>query len=222
MTLILNIETSTKTCSSSLALNGKLVDEKTIKSDKFVHGEKLHLIIHDLMKKNNYSFDDIDGIGISSGPGSFTGLRIGVSTAKGIAYSLNKPLLAVDSIQIMIENFTDFKPNNSSIYFPMIDARRDEVYTAGYNDKREKIFQLNAVIVDENFIKSLANYENIYFLGDGSKKFHQKKFKNVTILENDLNYSNGMSKLTYDKFNKNQIEDTAYFVPYYLKDFKPN
>ena len=144
------------------------------------------------------------------------------STAKGIAYCLNKPLLAVDSIQIMIENFTDFKPNNSSIYFPMIDARRDEVYTAGYNDKREKIFQLNAVVVDENFIKSLASYKNIYFLGDGSKKFHQKKFKNVTILENDLNYSNGMSKLTYDKFNKNQIEDTAYFVPYYLKDFKPN
>ena len=205
-----------------MALNGELIDEKTIKSDKFVHGEKLHLIINDLIKKNNYSFDDIDGVGICSGPGSFTGLRIGVSTAKGIAYSLNKPLLAVDSIQIMIENFTDFKPNNSSIYFPMIDARRDEVYTAGYNDKRGKIFQLNAVVVDENFITSLANYQNIYFLGDGSKKFHQKKFKNVTILENDLNYSNGMSKLTYDKFNKNHIEDTAYFVPYYLKDFKPN
>ena len=140
MTLILNIETSTKTCSSSLALNGELIDEKTIKSDKFVHGEKLHLIINDLLKKNNYSFDDIDGVGICSGPGSFTGLRIGVSTAKGIAYSLNKPLLAVDSIQIMIENFTDFKTKNSSIYFPMIDARRDEVYTAGYNDKGKKFF----------------------------------------------------------------------------------
>ena len=137
MITILNIETSTTTCSVCISINGELIDEKIILSDKYVHGEQLHVLIKNVLQDNGISFKNLDGIGIASGPGSFTGLRIGVSTAKGIAFALNKPLISVNTIHVMMENYEILNKEPNSIYFPMIDARRDEVYTAGYNEKKK-------------------------------------------------------------------------------------
>lgn len=221
MITLLNIETSTTTCSASISINGELIDEKIILSDKYVHGEQLHILIESLLKKNDISFKNLDGVGIASGPGSFTGLRIGVSTAKGIAFALNKPLISVNTVQVMMENYDMTNKESNSIYFPMIDARRDEVYTAGYNAKKEIVYPLDAKIIDQSFLDSLSQFEHIYFIGRGAEKFMGKILKDPLINPEELNFSRGMTKMTYTKFKSRDFEDVAYFVPLYLKDFKP-
>ena len=221
MITLLNIETSTTTCSASISINGKLIDEKIILSDKYVHGEQLHILIESLLKKNNISFKNLDGVCIASGPGSFTGLRIGVSTAKGIAFAIKKPLISVDTIHVMMENYDIPNKESNSIYFPMIDARRDEVYTAGYNAKKEIVFPLNAKIIDQSFLDSLNQFENVHFIGSGARKFLDKKLEGLLINPVEINFSRGMTKITYNKFKRRDFEDVAYFVPLYLKDFKP-
>lgn len=221
MITLLNIETSTTTCSASISINGELIDEKIILSDKYVHGEQLHILIESLLKKNDISFKNLDGVGIASGPGSFTGLRIGVSTAKGIAFALNKPLISVNTVQVMMENYDMTNKESNSIYFPMIDARRDEVYTAGYNAKKEIVYPLDAKIIDQSFLDSLSQFEHIYFIGRGAEKFMGKILKDPLITPEELNFSRGMTKMTYTKFKSRDFEDVAYFVPLYLKDFKP-
>ena len=221
MITLLNIETSTTTCSASISVNGELIDEKIILSDKYVHGEQLHILIEGLLKKNDISFKNLDGVGIASGPGSFTGLRIGVSTAKGIAFAVNKPLISVNTVEVMMENYEMTNKGSNSIYFPMIDARRDEVYTAGYNTKKEIVYPLDAKIIDQSFLDSLSEFEHIYFIGKGAEKFMGKTLKDPLINPVELNFSRGMTKMTYTKFKSRDFEDVAYFVPLYLKDFKP-
>ena len=221
MITLLNIETSTTTCSASISINGELIDEKIILNDKYVHGEQLHILIQSLLKKNDISFTNLDGVCIASGPGSFTGLRIGVSTAKGIAFAINKPLISVDTIQVMMENYDISNKESDSIYFPMIDARRDEVYTAGYNAKKEIVYPLDAKIVDQSFLDSLSQFEYVYFIGSGARKFLDKTLEGPQINPVELNFSRGMTKMTYTKFISKDFEDVAYFVPLYLKDFKP-
>ena len=221
MITILNIETSTTTCSASISINGELIDEKIILSDKYVHGEQLHVLIKGLLKKNDISFKNLDGVGIASGPGSFTGLRIGVSTAKGIAFAINKPLISVNTVEVMMENYEMTNKESNSIYFPMIDARRDEVYTAGYNTKKEIVYPLDAKIIDQSFLDSLSQFEHIHFIGRGAEKFMGKTLKDPLINPEELNFSRGMTKKTYTKFKSRDFEDVAYFVPLYLKDFKP-
>ena len=221
MITLLNIETSTTTCSASISVNGELIDEKIILSDKYVHGEQLHILIEGLLKKNDISFKNLDGVGIASGPGSFTGLRIGLSTAKGIAFAVNKPLISVNTVEVMMENYEMTNKESNSIYFPMIDARRDEVYTAGYNTKKEIVYPLDAKIIDQSFLDSLSEFEHIYFIGKGAEKFMGKTLKDPLIKPVELNFSRGMTKMTYTKFKSRDFEDVAYFVPLYLKDFKP-
>ena len=221
MITILNIETSTTTCSVCISINGELIDEKIILSDKYVHGEQLHILIKNVLKDSGISFKNLDGISVASGPGSFTGLRIGVSTAKGIAFALNKPLISVNTVDVMMENYEILNKEPNSIYFPMIDARRDEVYTAGYNEKKEIVYPLDAKIIDQEFLDSLCQFEYVHFIGSGAKKFQGKPFNHPLINPQELNFSRGMSKMTYTKFKSKDFEDVAYFVPLYLKDFKP-
>ena len=123
MGLILNIETSTKTCSVAIGKNGKLVSENVIRSDQFVHGEKLHLLIKELLNQENILIKDLDAIAISSGPGSFTGLRIGVASSKGLAYAIKKPLISVVTTDLMMQCYQPKTKSKKSIFFPMIDAR---------------------------------------------------------------------------------------------------
>ena len=223
MALILNIETSTKTCSVAIGDKHKLIAHKEIKSDQFVHGEKLHLLIKNLFDEKKINLNQLDAISIAAGPGSFTGLRIGVSSAKGLAYALNIPLISVITMDLMINCYSINQQEENTIFFPMIDARRDEVYTAGYNHKKEMIVPVNAKIINQEFLASLKNYKKVYFLGEGASKFIPLfKSNNLIIDDCHIISAKGMVEISYSKYQKQDFEDIAYFNPFYLKDFLPN
>lgn len=212
---ILNIETSTKNCSVSLAENGKTIICKELSEAGFSHAEKLHVFIERVLTEGNLTFKNLSAIAVSQGPGSYTGLRIGVSAAKGLCYALDIPLIAIDTLQILAGQAN---VKNGSI-IPMIDARRMEVYSAIFDENYNKIRQVQAQILDENSFSEIKN--TIYFLGDCSEKAKTVLTKeNFVFLDDKLFPSaNEMSLLSFEKFNNNEFEDLAYFEPYYLKDF---
>tara|TARA_B110001450_G_scaffold251463_1_gene271637 strand:- start:567 stop:1238 length:672 start_codon:yes stop_codon:yes gene_type:complete len=222
MALILNIETSTKTCSVNLSKDGVLLEYREITSEKYVHSEKLHLLIDEIFKSLNIKLKELSAVAVCSGPGSFTGLRIGVASAKGIAFALEIPLISMNSLDIMIENFKTDSVAKNAILFPMIDARRQEVYTAGFNSKKIQLTEISCPEINEDFIISYINYDKLLFLGDGALKFKKKFKKNqVLIIDEPLNSSKGMSLFTFKKFSVNDFENLSCFNPFYLKDFIP-
>jgi len=214
--LILNIETSTTNCSVSLSKEGEAFVLKEDYNDNYSHAERLHRYIDDVIKQAKISLSDLDAIAISKGPGSYTGLRIGVSAAKGLCYALNKPLISIATLEALAHQI---KIDNGLIV-PMLDARRMEVYSAVFNFEHKQIRDTEAQILDEN---SFANYlENgkVYFIGNGVEKTKALiKHPNAIFVENKLPSAKEMCKLAFDKYKKNDTEDVAYFEPYYLKDF---
>lgn len=222
MALILNIETSTKTCSVNISKDGILLDYREITSEKYVHSEKLHLLIQETFKTLKIEFQELNAVAVCSGPGSFTGLRIGVASAKGIAFALGIPLISMNSIKIMIECFKPAPANKNAILFPMIDARRQEVYTAGFNSEKKQLTEISCPEINENFITKHGKYEELLFLGEGALKFKNMFKKSpVLIVDEPLNSSKGMSLFTFEKFSKKEFENLSYFNPFYLKDFIP-
>ena len=146
MPIILNIETATKNCSVALAKEGKTIAYKEIAEQNFSHAEKLHVFIEELLAENQLQFSDLSAIAVSQGPGSYTGLRIGVSSAKGFCYALNIPMIAIDTLQLLAKQIHI----EEGIIIPMIDARRMEVFTAFYDKNHNKIRNTQAAIIDEN------------------------------------------------------------------------
>ena len=221
MALILNIETATKTCSVNLARNGSVLEIREIISENYIHGEKLHVLINRLFESAKITMSNLDAVAVSSGPGSFTGLRIGVSAAKGIAYALEIPLISMGSIDIMIQQYSLIPNNSKTIYFPMIDARREEVYTMGFDANKKPITEIDCPEINEQFLSKYDYYNKIYFVGGGAAKFKNKfNIKKLFIDDSLLNSSIGMVMETYRKFKKKEFEDVSYFNPFYLKDFK--
>jgi tRNA threonylcarbamoyladenosine biosynthesis protein TsaB len=226
MALLLNIETSTAVCSVALGKDGKLLALKENK-EGMKHATHLTTFIDDILKENELKPSDLDGVAISMGPGSYTGLRIGVSTAKGLCFGSNIPLIAINTLQAMTKALQENKSmlngvkNMEDAYFcPMIDARRMEVYTAFFNNKTELKREISADIIDENsFNEELSNREIVFF-GDGSGKC-----KDVITSENGIFLDDvtptavGMIELAENKFKNEEFEDVAYFEPFYLKDF---
>ena len=223
MSLILNIETSTKTCSVNLSDKGEIIEMREVSSEKFIHGEKLHLLIQELFASSNIKINKLNAVAVSSGPGSFTGLRIGVAAAKGLSFALKIPLISMNAIEIMIQNYNMVSTNKKAIFFPMIDARRNEVYTAGYNTYKTKIWDIHCPAIDEDFINKNMKYSEIVFLGEGATKFKGKfNTQKIRIDNIPLNSSFGMAKHTYQKYLKEKFENISYFNPFYFKDFQPN
>jgi len=217
MNLLLNIETSTKVCSVSLALNGEVLASKEESSEKYIHSEKLDVFIEELFTQVDYQLKDLAAICVSKGPGSYTGLRIGVSCAKGFCYALDIPLISIDSLSVLARGYlNDNLINANTILMPMIDARRMEVYTAVFNHKAEIQTSISAEVIDAEFFNT---NKEIILIGDGAKKFNSVIPSNVRI-ENHLSSSKGMASLSYLKFSKKEFEDVAYFEPYYLKSFR--
>ena len=212
---ILNIETSTKNCSVSLAKEGKTVTIKEIAEQNFTHSEKLHLFIDELIKKTGISYKDLSAVALSKGPGSYTGLRIGTSTAKGLCFALDIPLIAIDSLEILAKQVN----LNDRLIIPMIDARRMEVYTAVFDQNHNKISETEALIVDENSFDKIT--QKTYFIGDGAEKCKSILQRENFIFLTEIIYpsANEMSELSYQKFQQKAFEDTAYFEPFYLKEF---
>ena len=224
MGYILNIETSTKVCSVALSLKGSLVSLHEIKDDKYVHSEKLNLLIKNCISESGIDFTQLSGIAISSGPGSFTGLRIGVSTAKGLAYSLGIPLISVDSLSSLFEVFKNSGvQKKEDVIMPMIDARRQEVYTMAMNCMGKQIIPISAQVIDASFFNRFSKDTMLHLIGDGSEKFYGKfNSKNIQFHTSIISSAIGMIELSYNKFIETDFEDVAYFTPKYVKEFHFN
>lgn len=225
MALILNIETSTEVCSVTLAENGKLrfIKEST---EGLNHSELLTVFIEELFAENQIQINTIDAVAVSKGPGSYTGLRIGVSVAKGLCYALNIPLIAINSLEVMgifaAQNITEYSnlKSDNVLFCPMIDARRMEVYTALYNLKGEEIKAVSAEIIDETFLINFLENNTILFFGNGADKCkNQITHSNAIFKGPEKTSAQFMQNIADFKYNKKEFEDVAYFEPFYLKNF---
>lgn len=215
MSYILNIETATKNCSVAVAKDGKTVVCREVAEQGYSHAEKLHVFIEAVLHTSQLQFKDLSAIAVSQGPGSYTGLRIGVSAAKGLCYALKIPLIAVDTLEILAS-----KANiESGLIIPMIDARRMEVYSAIFDPEHYKVRETQAEIISSESYAELS--KPVYIVGDCSEKcksvLTDPKFEFIdTIIYPS---ANEMSALSFEKFQKNETADVAYFEPFYLKDF---
>jgi len=217
MPLILGIETSTRNCSVALFKDGIVIAEKEHISDNYIHAERLTLFIQQVIYLANVSLKNIEAVALSKGPGSYTGLRIGTSTAKGLCYALDIPLIAISTLEAMA--FEIAKNEKSAIYCPMIDARRMEVFSALYDVNNKQVRGVQADVVDENtYTEFLA--DEIIFFGDGSLKCQEIiNHKNAKFIEGINPSAKNLGILAKAKFENKDFEDVAYFEPYYLKDF---
>lgn len=215
---ILNIETATKNCSVALAKNGETILCKEISELGYSHAEKLHVFIEEICNESTIQLKDLQAIAVSKGPGSYTGLRIGVSAAKGFCYALDIPLISVDTLAVLASQAVSIAKENDLI-IPMIDARRMEVYSAIFNNKLEKVREIEAQIIDENSFASIEN--TVYFIGDSSEKAKIVLTKSNFIFLDEIVYPSAkdMSAISFQKFLNKDFEDVAYFEPFYLKDF---
>lgn len=221
MSIILGIETSTKMCSVALSNDSELLALKEL-GGEYSHAENLNSFITEVCSKAKIQLSQIDAIAVSKGPGSYTGLRIGVSSAKGLCYSLGKPFISVDSLKVMTKNPSlSIESNKGSLFCPMIDARRMEVYTALYDENFNQISSIEAKIIDEfSFENELAN-QQILFFGDGAAKCKKvlENNSNAIFIDNVHPSAQYVNEFAFKKLKNNDFEDVAYFEPFYLKDF---
>jgi tRNA threonylcarbamoyladenosine biosynthesis protein TsaB len=216
LSIILNIETTTKNCSVSIAEKGEILAIKELNNGNYSHAEVLHPFILDVLKEANLTSNRIDAVAVSKGPGSYTGLRIGVSAAKGLCFALDKPLISIDTLTSLSFSITI----EEGIIVPMLDARRLEVYASVFNEKHQKIREIKAEIIDENSFCEYLERSKVYFLGDGSQKCKEIiTHKNAIFIDAKFPSAQEMAKLSYEKYKISDIENVAYFEPFYLKDF---
>ncbi len=215
MPYILNIETATKNCSVALAKEGKTILCKEIAEEGYSHAERLHVFIEKIIKEAGITFQDLSAIAVSQGPGSYTGLRIGVSAAKGLCFALDTPLIAVDTLQVLASQATV----SDGLIVPMLDARRMEVYSAIFASNFENKRAVQAEIITESSFEELK--ETLYFVGDCAEKCKTVLNKENFIFLEEIKCPSAkeMSWLSFEKYKKNDTVDVAYFEPYYLKDF---
>lgn len=219
MAYILCIETATEICSVALINNDKIIAfEHDLTGNS--HASKLHLLVENVLQKANISFNDLNAVAISKGPGSYTGLRVGVSAAKGYCYVLKIPLLSINSLLSLANGYLMQNPNYSGLICPMIDARRMEVYCAVFDSNLNEILPTQAKIIDEHsFANELAQNE-IIFIGNGAEKCNGKfETQNPKFEIGYVCNATYLSSLAHKAFEQKQFEDVAYFEPYYLKDF---
>lgn len=216
MALILNIETATKNCSVSIARQGEVLAIKELNDGNYSHAEKLHPFILEVIKDAQIAPDNLDAIAVSKGPGSYTGLRIGVSSAKGLCFAYDIPLISTNTLKALALSVKI----SEGYVVPMIDARRMEVYSAVFNKTHEQEREIKAEIIDTDSFSELLETDKVYFVGDGAQKCIEViKHSNAIFEEVKYPSSAEMAKLSYEKYKKNQFEDVAYFEPFYLKDF---
>ncbi len=217
MAYILQIETTTQQCSVALSYQGKTLMLKEERSMGYSHSEKLHVFIHSLLEEGAFSWNQIDAIAVSKGPGSYTGLRIGIAAAKGLCYALEIPLISVNTLDIMAQAVNV----DNGYIIPMLDARRMEVYTAVYDYQKEKVFSTSAIVLNSESFLDIVASNTCLVIGNGAAKFEGLSPKIKAIFDCELYPSaSDMSQLVWEKFKKNEVEDIAYFEPFYLKDFQ--
>lgn len=219
MSLLLCLETATTVCSVALFRNGQLLHlEET--DQGYTHAENLHLFIQKALQRGGAQPADLSAVAISRGPGSYTGLRIGTSAAKGLCFALGIPLIAVDTLQAMSFGVRS-STNAGALFCPMLDARRMEVYTAIYDETLQAVRPVEAVVIDEAAVKLFPIDRTIFFFGDGMDKCRQllTQLPNAHFLESIQPSAAHIGALAWEKFTQKQVEDVAYYEPLYLKEF---
>ena len=220
MTHILSIDTSTSICSVALHTNGNLIAQTETFLDRSHSRNIAHMAEHILALCEIYA-TNLDAYAVSAGPGSYTGMRIGTSTAKGFCFALDKPLVSVSSLYSMAAQLQHKQPG--LIYAPMIDARRMEVYTAVYDAQLQEISKEEALILTESSYEERLTHEKVLFGGDGSAKFKEICFNSQAYFATDAYPSaKFMGKKAFEKFQSQKFEDIAYFEPNYIKEFHTN
>lgn len=216
MTYILNIETATKNCSVSISKEGKTVALKELNDGNYSHAEKLHELIGQVVLEAKISLSDLKAIAVSKGPGSYTGLRIGVSAAKGLSFALDIPLISTNTLQSLALSVSIDK----GYKIPLLDARRMEVYSQVFTEKTEMIRAVYADIINSDSFSDFLNAEKVYFFGDGAQKCKGIiSHENAVFIDGKFPSAKEMSAISYEKYLKNDFEDVAYFEPFYLKEF---
>lgn len=219
MPYILNIETASTNCSVALSKNGETLVLKEDYNSSYSHAESLHVFIDSVFKQAGIKPEAIDAVAISRGPGSFTGLRIGVSAAKGLCFALNKPLIAVDTLTALAHQV----PANSGFVVPMLDARRMEVYACVFDTAFQQVRAIEAQILTEASFESYLDQDKVYFIGSGVEKTKPIiNHPNAVFITGKLPSANEMGQLATAKYKIGAFEDVAYFEPFYLKDFMGN
>lgn len=218
-TYIINIETATEICSIGLSKNGKTIALRE-QSQPNIHSQMVLPAIDELLQEANIDKKDLNAVAVSEGPGSYTGLRIGTSTAKGLCYALEIPLIAISTLKIIAYG-TLVKQNKQVFYCPMIDARRMEVYLAIFDNQLNMLQEVHNEIIDDDSFASILNEKTIVFCGNAVEKVKPilGKYPNA-IFENIQCSADYMSFLSWQQFNNQQFVDLAYFEPFYLKAFQ--
>ncbi len=217
MAIILHLETATTNCSVSIAKDGEIIVLKENNAASYSHSEQLHVFIKEALKEASLSFSDLDAVAISKGPGSYTGLRIGVSAAKGICFSLDIPLISIPTLQSMA-NQVDLKPGE--LVIPVLDARRMEVYSCVYDNNYQEIRETRAEVINEESFVEYLGENKVYVMGSGAEKCRGVlQHPNFIFNESVVPSAKDMVSMAFEKYESKQFEDVAYFEPYYLKDF---
>lgn len=221
MSCILHIETSTHVCSVALSQDGECIFNKETSEDPS-HATILAPFVEEALSFADSHAIPLDAVAVSQGPGSYTGLRIGVSTTKGICYGRNIPLIAIPTLQIMCVPLLLYRDDipDEALLCPMIDARRMEVYAAVYNRGLKAVRETQADIIDETSYGELLEKHPIYFFGNGANKCKDTiQHPNAHFLDNIHPQAKYMFPLAEQAMAKNDFKDVAYFEPYYLKEF---
>jgi len=217
MVKILNLETATTNCSVSIAVNGVLIALVEENTPNYSHSEQLHVFIEEALKKASFSFSDLDAIAVSKGPGSYTGLRIGVSAAKGLCFALDLPLIAIPTLESLA---CQVSAGAKDVIVPVLDARRMEVYSAVYDHNYKEIRNTQAQLIDEGSFSEYQNAATIFLVGNGAEKCKDVLSNpNFSFETSNVPSAKEMALLSFKKYKAKDIEDVAYFEPYYLKDF---
>jgi len=217
MPLILSLETATTNCSVALASDGKVVASRSINSG-YSHSEKINVFIQEVIAQAGVTLKDLQAVAVSSGPGSYTGLRIGISTAKGLCYALDIPLIAVNTLDAMAQGLTS---GNDELIVPMIDARRMEVYSAVYDSEKKRVSEIEAIVVDNHYYSNFRSEKELVLAGDGADKC-QVLFQNESSIKIQTSFvpqAEFMAELAEQKFRNSDFENVALFEPFYLKEF---
>ena len=222
--MILCLETATPVCSVALCDSTGLVLTRESNENKS-HASLLTVFIKELLEHTGLNASDLEAVAVSKGPGSYTGLRIGVSVAKGIAYGASIPLLSVDTTRSMFNGMIEkaeekYGTDDTSLFCPMIDARRMEVYYSIFDAKGNEVKGIAAEVITVKSFEEIPESIKIVFFGDGARKCHDIACHKNSVFADDFEISAAyMQKTAYQRFNKGHFEDIAYFEPFYLKDF---
>ncbi|SHI81557.1 tRNA (adenosine(37)-N6)-threonylcarbamoyltransferase complex dimerization subunit type 1 TsaB [Aquimarina spongiae] len=217
MSYLLCIETSTTNCSVAITNHERIIALSEDYNDSYSHAERLHVFIKEVIASAGITMRDIAAVAVSKGPGSYTGLRIGVSAAKGLCYALDIPLISVPTLLSLSKQV---EAKIGEFIIPMLDARRMEVYASVFSSDYEVVRKTNAEILDASSFSEYLEQGKVHFIGNGVEKFSKIcEHPNAIFISKKLPSANEMATVVYSKFSSGSFEDVSYFEPYYLKDF---